>query len=124
MGVERTFIETLRLMASYTMMRGRDQFRAVNINAPVTGGLDPMRPDPTLGNVNQLESTGRTEIDRLMINVNFANPEKRFFMGANYQLARSNNFSDSAFALPANNYDLEAEWGPSMQDVRHRSSAW
>ena len=41
-------------------------------------------------------------------------------MGANYQLARSNNFSDSAFALPANNYDLAAEWGPSLQDVRHR----
>ena len=41
-------------------------------------------------------------------------------MGANYQLARSNNYSDSAFALPANNYDLAAEWGPSLQDVRHR----
>ena len=41
-------------------------------------------------------------------------------MGANYQLARSNNYSNGAFALPANNYDLEAEWGPSLQDVRHR----
>ena len=119
-GVERTFIETLRLMASYTAMRGRETLRAVNINAPVTGGLDPIRPDQSLGNVNQLESTGRTEIDRLALNINFAKPEKRFFMGANYQLARSNNFSDSAFALPANNYDLLAEWGPSLQDVRHR----
>lgn len=119
-GVERTFIETLRLMATYTMMRGRDTFRAVNINAPITGGLDPVRPDQTLGNVNQLESTGRTEIDRLALNINYARPEKRFFMGANYQLARSNNFTDSAFALPADNYDLLAEWGPSLQDVRHR----
>ena len=119
-GVERTLIETLRLMASYTMMRGRDQFRAVNVNAPIAGGLVPVRPDPALGNVNQLESTGQTEIDRLTINVNYAKPERRFFMGANYQLARSNNYSDSAFALPANNYDLAAEWGPSMQDVRHR----
>jgi hypothetical protein len=119
-GVERTLIETLRLMASYTMMRGRDQLRAVNINAPILGGLDPVRPDPTLGNVNQLESTGQTEVDRLTINVNYARPERRFFMGANYQLARSNNFSDSAFALAANNYDLAAEWGPSLQDVRHR----
>jgi hypothetical protein len=119
-SVERTVIETLRLMASYTMMRGRDTFRAVNINAPLTSGLNPVRPDPRLGNVNQLESTGKTEIDRLTLNVNFAKPEKRFFMGANYQLGRSNNFSDSAFALPANNYDLLAEWGPSLQDVRHR----
>ncbi|MBK5297037.1 MAG: TonB-dependent receptor, partial [Vicinamibacteria bacterium] len=33
-GVERTLVETLRLMASYTMMRGRNQLRAVNVNAP------------------------------------------------------------------------------------------
>ena len=119
-GIERTFFETLRVMTSYTMMRGVDQFRAVNVNAPITGGLDPIRPDPTLGNVNQLESTGKTEIDRLMVNVNYAIPEKRFFVGGNYQLARANNYTDNAFSLPANNYDLEAEWGPSIQDVRHR----
>ena len=119
-GVERTFFETLRLMTSYTMMRGRNQLRAVNVNAPLTGGLDPIRPDPALGNVTEIDSTGRTQVDRLMFNVNYAKPEKRFFMGANYQLGRSNNYSDGAFALPANNYDLEAEWGPSSQDVRHR----
>lgn len=119
-GVERTVLETLRLMASYTMMRGRDRLRAVNLNAPIAGGLDPVRPDPSLGNVTEVTSTGRTEVDRLMVNVNYARPERRFFMGANYQLARSNNYSDSAFSLPADNYDLEAEWGPSAQDVRHR----
>ena len=119
-GVERTLIETLRLMASYTMMRGGNQFRAVNVNAPITGGIEPVRPDPTLGNVTELESSGRTEVDRLTINVNYAKPERRFFMGGNYQLARSNNYSNGTFALPANNYDLEAEWGPSLQDVRHR----
>jgi hypothetical protein len=102
------------------MMRGRDRLRAVNLNAPIAGGLDPVRPDPSLGNVTEVDSTGRSEVDRLMVNVNYARPERRFFMGANYQLARSNNYADSAFSLPANNYDLEAEWGPSAQDVRHR----
>ena len=119
-GVERTLFETLRVMTTYMMMRGRDQFRAANLNAPVLGGPGPARPDPSLGNVNQLESTGRTEVDRWMVNVNYAIPERRFFMGANYQLARSNNHADNPFALPADNYDLEAEWGPSAQDVRHR----
>lgn len=119
-GVERTLFETLRLMTSYTMMRGRDQIRARNINAPLPNGL---RPDPTLGNVTEIDSTGRTEIDRFMVNVNYAIPEKRFFMGGNYQLSRANNYSDGAFALPADNYDLEAEWGPSGQDVRHRMFA-
>jgi Carboxypeptidase regulatory-like domain len=119
-GVERTLFETLRLMTSYTMMRGRNTLRAANINAPVFDGFDWIRPDPSLGNVTRVDSTGRTEIDRLTVNVNYAKPERRFFMGANYQLARSNNFGDGAFALPANSYDPDAEWGPSAQDVRHR----
>ena len=122
-SVERTFFENLRLMTAFTMMRGRDQIRARNLNAPITGGLDPVRPDPTLGNVTAIESTGRTEIDRFMVNVNYAIPEKRFFMGGNYQLGRANNFVDNPFSLPADNYDLAAEWGPSLQDIRHRMFA-
>ena len=41
-------------------------------------------------------------------------------MGGNYQFGRVKNFTDNPFSLPANNYDLDAEWGPSMRDVRHR----
>jgi hypothetical protein len=121
-SVERTLLENLRLMTAFTMMRGRDQIRARNLNAPL-GGLDPMRPDPSLGNVTAIESTGRTEIDRFTVNVNYAIPEKRFFMGGNYQLGRANNYADNPFSLPADNYDLESEWGPSLQDVRHRMFA-
>jgi hypothetical protein len=119
-GIERTVFQTLRLMATYTMLRGRNQFRSVNLNAPIETDLGFVRPDPTLGNITQLESTGRSQIDRLMMNLNFAKPEKRFFMGMNYTLSRVRNFADNPFSLPANNYDLDAEWGPSAQDVRHR----
>jgi hypothetical protein len=110
-------------MTAYTMMRGRDQIRARNLNAPLSGGLDPVRPDPSLGNVTAIESTGLTQIDRFMVNVNYAIPEKRFFMGGNYQLGRASNYADNPFSLPADNYDLEAEWGPSLQDIRHRMFA-
>jgi hypothetical protein len=115
-GVERTFIETLRVQATYMMQRGRNQFRSVNINAP----LDGVRPDATMGNVTELRSTGTSDVDRLMVNVNYAIPQKRFFMGGNYQFGRVKNFTDNPFALPADNYDLDAEWGPSSRDVRHR----
>lgn len=117
-GIERTFLETLRVMATYTMQRGRNQLRAVNVNAPhpETGE----RPDPTLGNVTQLVSTGRSEVDRLQVGMNFARPERRFFMGVNYTLGRHYNHTDKPFALPANSYDPDAEWGPSIQDARHR----
>jgi hypothetical protein len=115
-GIERTFFETLRIQTSYMLQRGRDQFRSVNINAP----LDGVRPDPTLGNVTQLQSDGTLDLDRFTVNVNYAIPQKRFFVGGNYQLSRLQNFTDSVFALPADNYDLAAEWGPSSRDARHR----
>jgi hypothetical protein len=98
------------------MQRGYDQFRSVNVNAPVNG----VRPVPEAGNITQLESTGESDTDRWMLNVNYAKPERRLFLGANYQLARVYTFADSAFSLPADNYDLAAEWGPSSRDIRHR----
>jgi hypothetical protein len=73
-----------------------------------------------MGNVTELRSTGTSDVDRLMVNVNYAIPQKRFFMGGNYQFGRVKNFTDNPFSLPADNYDLDAEWGPSSRDVRHR----
>jgi hypothetical protein len=115
-GVERIFKENFRIQTTYMMQRGRDQFRSVNINAPIDG----IRPDLTLGNVTELQSSATSTLDRLMVNVNYAIPQKRFFMGGNYQLARARNFTDNPFSLPADNYDLDAEWGPSSRDARHR----
>ena len=56
-GVERTFIETLRIQATYLMQRGGDQFRSVNVNAPIDG----VRPDESLGNVTELQSDRHDE---------------------------------------------------------------
>ena len=115
-GLERTFLDALRVHANYFAQRGFDQFRPRNVNAPSEGA----RPNPDAGNITLLESTGRMDTDRLMVGVNYAKSERRLFLGANYQLARVENFTDSPFALPADNYDLDAEWGPSSRDVRHR----
>ena len=41
-GIERTVLQALRLQASYMMQRGVDQFRSLNINAPIGG----VYPDP------------------------------------------------------------------------------
>ena len=41
-------------------------------------------------------------------------------MGGNYTLGQLKNHADSATSLPANSLDPDAEWGPSLQDVRHR----
>ena len=41
-------------------------------------------------------------------------------MGGNYTLGQVKNHADSATSLPANSLNPDAEWGPSLQDVRHR----
>jgi len=119
-GVERPITTNLTLQASYLLLRGRNQLRSRNINAPDAFGV---RPEPAIGTVTQIESTGRSETDRLTFNVNYRLPQRRIFMGANYTLGSVKNYADNPLQLPANSLDPNAEWGPSSQDVRHRFNA-
>jgi hypothetical protein len=116
-GVERQVTQNMSLQASYQMLRGRNQLRSININAPDQFGT---RPDPTIGTVTQFDSTGRSNSDRLELRGTYRFPQRNIFMNVNYALAQVKNHADSATALPSNNLDPDAEWGPSRQDVRHR----
>lgn len=115
-GVERNW-GGLRLQTSYMMQRGYNQLRSRNVNAPLPGAG---RPDPLVGNITEIESSGRLDADRWHLNLNFARPERRQFFGMNYMLSRTLNDTNSPLSLPADNYNLDAEWGPSSQDARHR----
>ena len=116
-GVERPLTPTLNVQASYTFIRGHHRMRARNINAPDASGA---RPEPTIGTVTQIESTGRTANDRLNMSLNYRVPAQRISMNVNYTLANMKNVGDSALSLPANSLDPDAEWGPASQDIRHR----
>jgi Carboxypeptidase regulatory-like domain len=116
-GVERPITPTLNVQASYLFMRGRNQLRSRNINAPDAFGV---RPEPHIGTVTEIESTGRTSNDRLNVNLTYRVPARRTSVNANYTLANVKNAADSALSLPANSLDPDAEWGPASQDVRHR----
>ena len=115
-GAERMF-GSLRLQTSYMMQRGYDQLRSVNANA---ARPEEARPDPLLGNVTAIESTGRMNVDRLHVGLNVMQPERRLFLNFNYTLSRTLNHSDSALQLPADSANPQAEWGPSSRDSRHR----
>jgi len=117
-GAERTF-GSVRLQTSYMMQRGDDRLRSINANPP--SGLE--RPDPSLGNVTAIESTGRLHVDRLHVGLNVIRPERRLFINVNYTLSRTRNHADSPLQLPADSANPEAEWGPSSGDVRHRMFA-
>ena len=115
-GVEQALPGEVRVNAMYMRRRGSNLLRGVNINAPFAG----VRPDPALGTVTEIQSIGRSQLDSLSVNVNYARPQQRLFLAANYTIGRSRDDADSAFSLPANNYDLAGELGPSLGYPTHR----
>jgi len=105
--------------ASYSHTTGWDRFRGRNVNAP----LDGVRPDPALGNVTQVESTGRMAIDSVQAGMNWSIPSRRLFLFANYMWNDQHNDTDGPFSLPADSYDLAAEWARAAGVPRHIGSA-
>lgn len=115
---------TSRLVVTYTRQRGTDMFRGRNVNAPMADGA---RPDPRYGNVIQVESTGRSALDRIDSSVSHVvvrNMRMRLMATASYSLAWSRNDADSPFSLPADSRRPDAEWGPAVGDIRHRATAF
>jgi hypothetical protein len=115
-GVEQQLSEMFRLRTNYFNQYGWNQFRARNVNAPIDG----LRPVTGLGNITRLESTGVAESHGLDLNLSFNHRPKRLFGTFGYTLAQRSNFTDSALGLPASNLDVDAEWGPAGDDIRHR----
>jgi Carboxypeptidase regulatory-like domain len=116
-GVERRVATGGQLNVSYMNIRGWDILRGINLNAPIDG----IRPDPTLGNVTEIQSTAQSRTDLFTVNFNYnrmAGP--RVFAALNYTLARVRNESDGALSLPMDNADPHGDWGPGPNDVRHR----
>ena len=119
-GVERRLTQTVNVQASYMLMRGRNQLRSRNVNAPDAFGI---RLEPNVGTVTQIESTGRSATDRFNVNLNYRVPGRRTFMNVGYTWANAKSHADNPLSLPANSLNPDLEWGPSSQDVRHRLNA-
>ena len=119
-GYDRQVTPAITLQTSYQMLRGENQMRSRNINAPVDG----VRPNPAFGDITQFESTGRSESDRLTIGTRFrmtaTGAQQPLMLNVNYTLGREKNFADSATSLPSDSLNPDLDWGPSRQDVRHR----
>jgi len=115
-AVEQEVAKNMRLTTQYRFQRGIHQLRGRNINAPLLG---LGRPDPTAGNITQIEASANSFSHALIVNFNWGKIGK-FFVAGNYQLSKTTNDNDSALALPANNFDLRGERGPALLDARHR----
>ncbi len=115
-GVDRPLAATISLRADYLMTRGSGALRSVNVNAPVNG----VRPVASAGNITEIQSTGRRSSDRLTLSLNARHDRLRMFSNVMYQMASVRNHADSATALPSDSTNPDVDWGPSMQDIRHR----
>ena len=115
-GLERPLASWADFRTDYMWTRGSNTLRSVNVNAPVNG----VRPDPTVGNITEIQSTGERASDRFTVAVNARYIPRRIIGMVMYQYANARNFADFPTALPSNSLNPDADWGPSAQDVRHR----
>lgn len=127
LGIDRRFRAT-QASATYAYIRGGAIARGENLNAPVAGA----RPDPEFGNVIEVVSDGAGRQHQLQTNLTVnqgalmplqkSAPRfnmKRVTLFLNYTLGFNRNNSDGAFSV-APTGDLDLEWGPANNDVRHR----
>lgn len=115
-GLERPLAAWADFRTDYMWTRGGNSLRSVNVNAPING----VRPNPAVGNITEIQSTGKRASDRVTVALNARYIPKRVLGMVMYQYTNSRNFADSPTSLPSNSLDPDADWGPSAQDVRHR----
>ncbi|HYT75737.1 MAG TPA: carboxypeptidase regulatory-like domain-containing protein [Vicinamibacterales bacterium] len=108
-GVSQQLSAMVTLNLNYMHSQGWDRYRGRNVNAPIDG----RRPDPALGTVTQIEATSHLRGDTLNAGLNFNLPNRRTFIFANYAWIRQRNDTDGPLGLPADSYNLAAEWGPA-----------
>jgi hypothetical protein len=127
LGVDQRY-RAIQASATYSHTRGGAVARGLNLNAPVGGA----RPDPQFGNIIEVVSDAATRQNQLQANLVInqgalmplqkSAPRiswKRATLFWNYTLGLLRNNTDGAFTV-APTGDLEREWGPANNDVRHR----
>jgi len=124
-GVETNPFKLFRLTTNYQYQRGVHLLHGRNLNAPIPGFG---RPDPTVGNITNIESSAYQSSHRLMVGFGpsrlVAGAGGGLFWNVNYLLMKNTNEADSPFSLPSNNFNLRADRGPAASDMRHLISGF
>ena len=116
-SLDRQLWRRSSLSLEYQYVRGYDLFRSRNINAPLADGT---RPDRDVLNIYQVESTA----DRRghSAGATFNGRLWHFKTVAQYAWSHVMDNTTNPQFLPADNFNLQPEWGPAAFDRRHRFS--
>jgi hypothetical protein len=112
-GVERQVTAKTTLSAVYVGSRGIDVFRSIDANAPLPGSV--LRPNPSLGQVREMQSDGYLKSNALELT--FRGKLDRYFSGqVQYTLSRTDNNTSGITFFPADSHNPAADWGRSDND--------
>jgi len=116
-GVERQISAKTTFSAVYIGNRGIDAFRSIDANAPLPGSV--FRPNPTVGQVREMQSDGYLKGNALELT--FRGKLNRYFSGqVQYTTGRTDNNTSGITFFPASSYNAAADWGRSDNDRLHK----
>ncbi len=90
MGLERPLAAWADFRTDYMWTRGSNTLRSINVNAPVNG----VRPNPLVGNITEIQSTGKRASDRFTVALNARYIPRRMLGMVMYQYTNARNFAD------------------------------
>jgi hypothetical protein len=116
-GVERQITAKTTFSAVYIGNRGIGVFRSIDANAPLPGNV--VRPNPTVGQVREMQSDGYLKGNALEFT--FRGKLNKYFSGqVQYTTGRTDNNTSGITFFPGNSYDAAADWGRSDNDRLHK----
>jgi hypothetical protein len=133
-SIEHQFNPMTNVSVTYTQSRSLHTFRVRNVNAPIcpdvatcpigltTAQIAARRPDPTQGNIYQVESSGASDAKFLRVNFRTAFAKGKYTVAGGYNLAWASGTNDSlssigitviSIGFPAYSYNLNGERAPA-----------
>jgi hypothetical protein len=117
-GIQRQITNDFVISGDYVNSRGRKLIRTIDTN-PITPP-EYTRPDPGMGSINMLESTGFSNYHGLLISI-----KKRLggkvVLGGAYTLSTYKTTNDAWGTFQQDDYNKDESYGYGSLDQRHRA---
>ena len=138
LGFQREIARDLALSVDGVFIRGSNLLRLRDVNAPAFSGPYPAGQEVTFANrnrptipanngfrrIDQIEASGRSEYKALYANITKRLRRNTFQLS--YTLADAKDdlpVGGDYNSRPNDSLDLDAEWGPALNDIRHTIAA-